>query len=284
VRTLVRLVFALPLALCLPASVHAQEVAVPRLGDPVPGVNGLTYLDLARQLVPDIARAGDSYVGHKIADLRHIGGDEWAGEPPETIEMTDVAVLPVRSDGKDRLLLLFDLGDPGDVVGDDAVLALFNVAGPPTLVDAAEVGYDVHNGFDAPPRLSLGEGKDLVFTRSSHFNSNQAYVTTALILIRNDSLQLVDSIFTFHDRACSYVRDEVLDVRAGDRDGRTYSDIVVTVTETTELADPVCEGDQPPKPGTRTASATYRWDDAASRFIPDSDAIKKLEAENMERL
>ena len=94
----------------------------------------------------------------------------------------------------------------------------------------------------------------------------------------------MDDFFTFHDRACSYVRDEVIDFRAGDRDARTYSDIVVTAKETTGLTDLDCGDDPKPQPGTRTFTVTYRWDEAASRFVPDSDAIDKLEQENMDRL
>jgi hypothetical protein len=281
-----RLFFQLVLqsALLAPMAAVAGEATSADLGAQVPGLEHLTYLDLARQLVPDLAAAGNSYEGHKVIDVRHIAGDDMKSMPPQTVKPSSVDVLPVRSDGKDRLLLMLDLGQSEDAVQGYEILALFNALGDPKLLDAAEIGYDRFTSFREPDRISLGEGKDLVLTESSHFNSNQTYINTALILIRNDSLQLVDTFFTFHDRGCSFVRDEVLDLRAGDRDGRTYSDIVATVTETTKLEDPICEGDQPPKAGTRTVTATYRWDEAASRFIPDSDAIKKLEEENMERL
>jgi hypothetical protein len=284
VPTFVQLVVFLLFALLAPAAATAGEASSADLGAEVPGLEHVIYFDLVRQLVPDLAAVGDGYEGHKVIDVRHIAGDEMKSTPAETVRPSRVDVLPVRSDGKDRLLLMLDLGQSEDAAQGYEILALFNIVGEPKLLDAAEVGSDQFTSFREPDRISLGEGKDLVLTQSSHFNSNQTYIDSALILIRNDSLQLVDSIFTFHDRACSFVRDEVLDVRAGDRDGRTYSDIVVTVTETTALADPICEGDQPPPPGTRTVSATYRWDAAASRFVPDSDAIEKLEQENMERL
>jgi hypothetical protein len=283
-RKLVGFVLALPLVLLLAGSVQADELTSAELSDPVPGADGFAYLDLVRQIVPDITPAQNHYEGGETVEIRHIDPEQ-AAEAPETLRLDNVIVLPARSDGKERLLLMLDLGDPESVVEGYTVLAMFNVAGAPKLVDAAAVDFDTHTGFHEPPRLSLGEGKDLVLTRSYHFNSSQGYNITALILIRNDRLQLVDTFFTFHDRSCTYVRDEVLDVRAGDRDGRTYSDIVVTVTETTVLeGNDGCGDGERPTPGTRTATATYRWDDAASRFVPDSDAIKKLEEENMERL
>lgn len=281
-----RVVLALSWALVIVASAaHAGSASSASLDAAVPDTEHLTYLDLVRQIVPDIAVTGDGYEGREIIELRHIGDDpEMAGEPPQTLGPSRVDVLPVHSDGKDRLLLMLDLGQTEGVAASYTVLALFNVAGSPTLVDAALVGYDLLTSFHDPARLSIGDGKDAVLTRSSHFNSNQTYIRTALILIRNDRLQLVDDFFTFHDRGCAYVRDEVIDFRAGDRDARTYSDIIVTARETTEPTDLDCGDDPKPQPGTRTFSVTYRWDEAASKFVPDSDAIDRLEQENMDRL
>ena len=44
-----------------------------------------------------------------------------------------------------------------------------------------------------------------------------------------------------------------------------------------------CDGEDLPEEGTRTIGATYRWDDAQSRFAPDSDALKALARENEAR-
>ena len=111
----------------------------------------------------------------------------------------------------------------------------------------------------------------------------QSSTATALILIRNDKLQLIDTVFTFNDRFCGFDRDETPEFHAGDRDGRTYSDIVATVTEVTKATDESCEGENPPKPGKRTFTVTYRWDETASAFKPDSDAFDVLAKENEER-
>jgi hypothetical protein len=120
-------------------------------------------------------------------------------------------------------------------------------------------------------------------TQSSHFNTEQNYEATPLILVRNDHLQLVDTVFTFDDRSCSYTRDQVPQFGIGDRDARTYPDIVATVTETTILSGADCGDEQPPKAGVRSIKVTYRWDEAQSEFVADSDAFEKLAVENQER-
>lgn len=263
---------------CAPA--NAGESFSAALDDPVPGIQGVTYFDLVKQVVPDLQTAGYGYEGHKIIAMRHIGGEDSASDPPETASLSSVAIMPVQSDGKDRLLLLMELGQPEFSVAKYMALGLFNVSDTPTLVDVADVGFDQITYFQDPDRLSLGDGKDMVLTSSQHFNSSQGYVTTALILIRNDKLQLIDTVFTFNDRFCGFDRDETPEFHAGDRDGRTYSDIVATVTEVTKATDESCDGENPPKPGKRTFTVTYRWDEAASAFKPDSDAFDVLAKEN----
>jgi hypothetical protein len=270
-------------ALSLVGAAHAQNAASADPGDPVPGTRGVTYLDLLRQIVPDIAATDNGYEGHKTIALRHIGGDDMASEAPDPIVISTLSVLPVQADGKDRLLLLVDLGQSEDSVQSSTVLALFSTGDSPKLLDAADVGYDRFTGFGEPAKLSLGEGKTMVITQSSHFNSNQNYEATPMILLRNDRLQLVDVVWTLDDHGCSYERQERPAFSAGDRAARTYSDIVATVTETTTLTNQDCSGEEALKPGTQVFTVTYRWDEASSKFVPDSDAFDKLAAENEER-
>lgn len=259
---------------------NAETVSYPKLGASVPALQDVTYLDLVRQLVPDIASNGTAYEGHRLIDMPNIAGPSDA-RPPDTISLADVAALNVASDGKERQLLLIDLGRQADSAEGFAVLALYDLAGIPKLLDAANVAYDRDTSFHGPGRLSLGDGKDAVMTMSSHFNSNQAYVTTVLILVRNDRLELIDSIFTFDEQFCSFTRTQEPSFRSVDRGGKTYSGIEAAVVETTTLTGRDCEDEETPPPGKRAISTTYRW--GGDGFVPDSDALDKLEAENRTR-
>jgi hypothetical protein len=243
-----RTLLALMLAMAASGAARAEDASWVDPADPVPGVRDQTYLDLVRLFVTDIAETDDGYAGHEVIGMRHVDGDETAGLAPDTVTIARISALPVQSDGKDRLLLLVDFGPREDGAESYTVLALFSLSDKPELLDEAAVGYDRFTGFHEPARLSLGEGKNLVITQSSHFNSNQNYEATPLILLRNDHLQLVDTVFTFDDRSCSYTRDQVAQFGIGDRDTRAYPDIVATVTEVTTSSGDDCGDEQPPNP------------------------------------
>jgi hypothetical protein len=281
-------IFAILAALAFAGTAHAQNATRVSPADAVAGTHDATYLDLARQLVPDIALDSDGlYGGHKVIDVRHIGGADWKSDPPETITILEAAALPIKSDGQDRLLLLFGLEPPADAGGiGPAVLALYSLGNSPKLIDAADVSYDDDTSFFDPGLLSLGDGKDAVLTMSTHSNAGESYQTTALILLRKDRLELVDTVATLaHFLGCGYMSDEEPAFHAGKGDGRAWPDIVATVTQTIELNGQCNEqGRRPPKAGTRVVTVTYRWDETASKYVADSDAFDKLAEEDGDRL
>ena len=165
------------------------------------------------------------------------------------------------------------------------MLALFDVAGEPRLLDAATIAFNRWTSFAEPARLPVGTGEDLLVTRSTHFNSSQGYATTALILAHDDRLELVDTISTFDDRACGFERQQRLGIRHGAE--RPLSDIVshivAVVTELTAVSGEDCGDATVPQPGTRTIAVTYRWDVGERRYVPDSDAFDALASENESR-
>jgi hypothetical protein len=265
-----------------PTSSRAAEVTFPDLEAAVPGHKDISYLDLAQDIVLDLAKANGVYQGHVVIDVRHIGGPDDASSQPETINLPGVAALPIRSDGRDRLLLLLDFGDAADSANGFAVLALYDLSSAERLLDAANVAYDRSTWFREGASLAVSADTDAVITMSEHFSSSQGYVTSALILPRDDRLELIDTIFTFNEQLCEYKRQQVPSFKTVDAAGSAFASIEAVVTETTTPSDESCEG-QKPAPATRTITVTYKWDDAASRYAPDSDALKKLAVENQQR-
>src|SRR5262245_43533913 len=111
-------VFTLFATLAIAGAAHDRNATTVSPADAVPGAQATTYLDLARQIVPDIALDKDGlYTGHQAIDFRHIGGADWKSDPPETITILEAAALPVKSDGQVRLLLLFRLEPPAEEGG-----------------------------------------------------------------------------------------------------------------------------------------------------------------------
>ena len=277
------LVVAVALATSSPLRSQAAEVTFPDLDTAVPGYPDIRYFDLARDIIPDLAKWNGIYQGHVVVDVRHIGGPDDASAPPETINLPGIAVLPIRSDGRDRLLVLLDLGDAADSANGFAVLALYDLSSAQRLLDAANVAYDRSTYFRDEAALAISGDTDAVVTMSTHFNSSQGYVTTALILPRDDRLELIDTIFTFDENVCAFRREQVPSFKVTGAAGGTFAAIEATVTETTKPSDESCDDEQKPAPATRSITVTYKWDDAASRYAPDSDALEKLAVEDQER-
>lgn len=268
---------ALPLA--MPAS--AGEVSFPQLADTVPGAGGATYIDLARHVLPDLALEGTVYRGRTVIDMRHLGGADMGTPPPEAFPVFNLVVTPVRAEGRDRLAMLLDLGS--EEAEGFAALALLDPSGKPQLLDAAQVAFDRTTYFRDPAVIPLGPGDDLLLTMSTHFNSQQGYVTTAMSLVRDGRLQLVDTVFTFDERLCGFERLQHPAFRVGERGDRRYADIVVTVSEETKPTGEDCGSAELPAAGMRTFEATYRWDAGRMRFVADSDALEVLARENEAR-
>ena len=263
------------------AAASAADAAFPAPGDAVPGADGVTYLDLLREIVPDLEPADAVYRGTRVVPLRHIAGPDNQSEPPQEPTVADFSVLPLEGDGRSRILILVDLGMALDSADGYAVLALFDPAATPRLVDAADVAFDRMTWFLEPVRLDLGGGRQAVLTVSMHSNSSQAYVSDAIILIDADRLSLVDSVFTFSDKTCAFERGQ--EARITTSGTAEPADIVVTVTERTVPTGADCGSEAVPEPPGRTILATYSWNAAESRYVVDGDALRRLASENAER-
>ena len=271
----------LAVAMLWTSAAFAQPVSHPELADPLPGAENRIYADLVRLVAPGVGGGNAGASGSGVIDIRHIDGADMTGFEPVSVASPRIAAIPVRSGGLDRLALLLDLGESRHDVSDFVVLALFEVADQPRLLDAATVAFDRYTFFPEPARLPIGTGDDLLVTRSTHFNSSQGYATTALILLREDRLELVDAISTFDDRACAFERTQRLEILQGA--GAPFADIEATVIELTAGSGERCGDAAAPEPGTRSIAVTYRWDAAEERYIADSDAFGVLARENEER-
>ncbi|RVA88934.1 hypothetical protein EN910_26755, partial [Mesorhizobium sp. M7A.F.Ca.CA.004.01.1.1] len=242
----------------------------------------VTYLDLARMVIPDLAADKDGfYRGGLPIEMRHIEGPDGGGSPPETSGFSNAAVLAIKAGGKDRLTMLFDLGDSPDSAEGYAVLALYDITAKPKLLDAVNVALDRGTYFREPGKLSVGANDDVLITMSAHFNSSQNYVITPLIMIRDDKFEPIDMIYTFDENLCAYSRKQDVAFQ-GIADGQPYAAIKVTVTDSTVLNGESCD-DTPPRPESHEISVTYHWDKKTSRYTKDSDALDKLAGENANR-
>jgi hypothetical protein len=268
---------AILLLLLTVSTARAQVATFARPEDPVPGAGKLTYLDLAREVVPDMKANGRRFTGTKTIDVPHADPSYDMRPPIEPNLDRRIAAVAL---GGTRHLLLIDLGEADGDAANYTVLALFDTSRRPRLLDALSVGFDRSNFFLGPAVRPLGAGQ-LITTASEHFNSSQTYRFTVLVLLHDGRLEPVDSIFTFGDTHCSFKRPQQLTI-ATDRSKTAFADVVATVTEHV-IPTLDCGSEKPPEAASRAVTVVYRWDEAQAKYVPDSDAFDKLAADNSKR-
>jgi hypothetical protein len=166
----------------------------------VPNMPGKTWLDLLRQLFPDVAvssRFGLAAVATKVAPLRSIGSadDDWV-QCGDHIEFRTLDARPVRL--ADRWYRIVTLAVPDDCA---APLALFDDTG--TLVDAVNIKGDQHVSFSGNYIRELGPSGALVIVSNWHDNTSRSYDRTMLILARTEGLSSIGDVLALGSRDCA---------------------------------------------------------------------------------
>ena len=95
-------------------------------------------------------------------------------------------------------------------------------------------------------------------------------------------LQMVDMVMTLDDLTCAGSETQTVSYAAAPASA-ARADFEVTVTDVTARPEEVCEGVEPHQPSETRYSVTYRWDDAASRYMPQGDGWRELDDLNSGR-
>jgi hypothetical protein len=271
-----RFTLALAAATVLATQAHALD-----LDDAVPQHPDAAVFDLLVQVIPDLAMDSDgSLVGGTPPVLRHVSGEEWAGAPPDRLENAAIDIVPFMWGGAGYLALTSNFGDSPDSAARVQLLAVFT--DDLGLVDAVDIGLDRNNGLADQPTLRIGPGDEMLIAAGGHFNSEQSYQQTALIVLNGTELQAIDIVGTFSDRACSGEHTQALALEIGDGPGR-YWPITATVIDTVTPTGLDCGEDAPPERREREVSVTYNWSASIGGYVADSDAFIRLAEENVER-
>lgn len=276
-----RAFFALAALACMtlaPSFASAAESRLESLDTPVAG-SDRTYLDLALAFVPDLAADGMSWKGSTLdADIagRFDLDEDW----PDGLTISGVETVAFEQAGRKELAVLFDFGLFNDVPQAPAILALYVLENEPRLVGSLNVGLDRETGFADPPILDLGGGANVLITRSSHWNSNQSYLITSLMLATEDGLEQIDSVLTFSERLCGLNRTQEPAISVDSSGARPALRVLVDIRE--EKVEESCDTEPTPGPA-RTVTTSYRLNEKTGRYEPDSDALDALARDNMKR-
>lgn len=271
-------------ALCLLIAATGGSAAA-EIGARVPGSADLTYADLLKQVIPDLALANGEASGTQVRPLRHIA-EGFGGKPPGAIAIRTADSLTLEAEGRNHLLVLAHLGSSEDE--ETVILALFDQGPSPKLLDVVDVGMDRFTSLGKPPLLRIGPKDQAVVTTSSHHNSNQSYRFTALIAVQEGKFKLIDRFSTFGDRACKgsdeVVNSQSLSFATQASKGGRYHAIQATVLEGATVKAGACGGKEGrQRKSSRRWSTSYHWSEAEQAFIRSSDALKDLEARNEKR-
>lgn len=245
----------------------------------VPGHTGISYFDLVKQVVPDLARDETRATGHRTVALRHIAGDGFGGTIPDPIKIGVLRTVTFLSEGKPRIGMLIDIGKIDDLGEQPHILAVFDATGrTPTLLDTVDVGLDRVTGLAEPALVRIGERDDAIMTTSQHFNSAENYTWTSLIFLRGGKLGLIDRFLAYSAWTCTLQKTQAFSFEGvpGANDTPYYV-ISVTMNDIGTPPEERCEDRPLSAPYARTATAVYRWDAGKALFAANSDAVRRLQ-------
>lgn len=199
------------LAALLSLPVWHVEAAAPQIvmssniDKPVTAGSSTTYLDLLKLIFPDLySTSGETSeaMANKTVPVRHIDGDHAEEALEGDINFNLFVVLPIRSQGRELLLLQIDpkitneLEDGRKDVEERSLLALCQNGSPPKLLDVMDIKSDRSNGFwSKNPIVKLNSATDAFLICNTHHNSNQQYTTIRMLFVNENRLQEICSIF-----------------------------------------------------------------------------------------
>jgi hypothetical protein len=273
-----RLPLSLLLGLCLTGGVHAAA-----LRDHVPGHRDLTYFDLMKHVVTDLAPHGTGgATGSDIVPFTHIEGKHATAAPADDpVDFDHVDVMAIPGD-PEHLILRTDLGPSDGNVEEAELLSLFVLAPRVRLLDVVEVGNDRFTGFSEGNPQLLAPRTPLILIESSHSNSDQSYQTTEMIFIRGGRFRLIDTVATFGERSCAAERTQTPSVTTM-ADNRPYRAIHLVVRSQVKPTGEDCGDETMPRARNARYQATYRWDARRQKFVTRSDALNRLAIQNENR-
>jgi hypothetical protein len=252
---------------------------------PVRGHPDLTYADLVRSAVPDLATntADGTLQGHLAKTFRHVAGHDYEGDQPDPVTLNLVEDQRIVVGGRRRIAILAELGPDPDRAYDTALLMLFDDSPRPKLLDAVDVGVDKDTSLSEHPILKLGPGDDALVTYSEHFNSNQTYANWLIVMARGDRLTLVDQFFALQEGFCGWRSEQDPTFSTRPDKGRPYWRIDVAVRDVITHEKEDCGDEKQPKAHVRVWRDAYRWNAAVGRY-ESSGALKRLDKINFDRV
>ncbi len=258
--------------------VLAQENTYSRVEPASLAPGGMTYSELIAMALPGAIPSDTAMLVKADVELPHIEGPDFAVAVAAPVTVESIKSLQLSVEGRPHLALMLDVGGDEPV----AALVLFDISSNPVLVDVKDVAADRFSSFAEPFRLTVGHGHDLILVSNSHGNAGQYYDAITIVDVVGGELQMVDVVLTLDDQACGGSETQTAGFSSAPMSaGR--GDFEVTVTDVIVASEEDCGSAQTYEPGETVYSVTYRWDEAAGRYVSQGDGWAELDDLNGER-
>jgi len=230
----------------------------------VPGLAGRAWIELLRQLVPDLkvdpAGGDHNAKGSLDKPIRLMAGDTEAGGDKSAIDLTSLDAVRIDIDGRPRWLVLGEQDGFGP-----APLMLFEAEGEGKLLDAVDVVADMHTSMDSAGPLALGGGASVIGIRNWHDNSGQSFDDLKLVLIAKDRFSLIQDSGAQGERDAKVQTSEGLTFTVRPDPGRPLARIDVVLEHRKQRL----AGDFETKVGKEVVTltrTTFRWNAAKGKY------------------
>ncbi len=156
-----------------------------------------------------------------------------------------------------------------------SLLALFQLAPAPKLLDLVDIRADRFNGFwENAPLLNLSPVTQACMIYHSHHNSNQSYLIYRLLFVRQDRLEEILQVSTLSQQAHCLTFNSLLNSASN----RTRA--ALTHGSGHSYPDHAAGSPRLPSPPaaalTRTFSAVWRWQPAKQHYQDVSGNLNRL--------
>jgi hypothetical protein len=250
--------FTLLLLLCLPGAFAIPPLPGEDLTNPIAKGSKITYADLLRVFCTDLKVSGDDpaiATATTTAAFRSLGDPGEQESQEGKLQIEGVHALPMPGPAG-RAILSFAMTAEGEQWY--RYLALFDLSGPPKLLDTVLVPGFPDDGGDFSRTVSLGPGASAWIVDAFHSNSQQGYQMSAIVYVNQDRFDMMTQVGLFSCTGCgSGTFKESLTITAG------LHQVSIRVRRTGA------------HPG--IYSAIYRWDKAAGKYVTSSRELIALD-------
>lgn len=262
----------------LSLNVSAQDSNIQDFKQKISKDSPVTYLELFHKIFPDINEKG---AATKSVGIRN-SVDEQEAETYEGKMMVEYADANwLNTDNGKRLMLAIRVtsnGDIGFAWGELNLIALYDTAQTPRLLDVADVSGDRETSFWGT--LKIHPKRDAFVFEYRHHNAGENFDAFSFIHVDEDKFKtLFDGFpFLYYGRGCKAEITETGDFKSVNNPRRnSYRDIVFNIKVVGQRYGEDCE--TPRGKTTKNFTLRARWQHGKYQFADDGAELKRLKRE-----